>query len=151
MTYPLINLLIVWSVTSMMTAACICCSSPLVTVSAKFRCLSLCSRASLDAFCPAFPLVIWSQACTNGSVITRASFGGARGGTRPLDKLLPPLNYHAMCLHTQTFTPSITLLHIWFLYIYLMVNKLILNTILDFKNSNTFTTFPSIKLQNYGQ
>ena len=32
---------------------------------------------------------------------------GAGRGTRPLDILLPPpLNYHAMCLHMQTYAPS---------------------------------------------
>ena len=29
--------------------------------------------------------------------------GGGEGHSPPLDMLLPPLNYHAMCLHTQTY------------------------------------------------
>ena len=37
----------------------------------------------------------------------RASFKWGRGGAlAPLDILLPPLSYHAMCLHTQTYVPS---------------------------------------------
>ena len=42
---------------------------------------------------------------------TRASFRGWRGWVlAPLDILLPPLNYHAICLHTQTYALSLPLL-----------------------------------------
>ena len=45
---------------------------------------------------------------TKGTPNSRASFRG--GGTCFFGKFLPPLNYRAMCLHTQTFTPSPLLL-----------------------------------------
>ena len=39
--------------------------------------------------------------------LLRASFkGGGEGRSAPLDILLPPLSYHTMCLHTQTYAPS---------------------------------------------
>ena len=59
----LIKLLIVWSATSIIIAACICCSNPLVTVRAKFKCPSLCSRACLEIFCPTLLRYNWSAAC----------------------------------------------------------------------------------------
>ena len=59
----LIKLLIVWSATSIIIAACICCSNPLVTVRAKFKCPSLCNRACLEIFCPTLLRYNWSAAC----------------------------------------------------------------------------------------